>query len=398
MILEYGENVLDLDALNDYEPMGCGACCRIFPAAESLDKIPAKRAGEAFATDSGAVYFTDTAFKMLFDLAVRARLESVRYILKEGDRSGKLHDDGRYVLKIPDVRNALGSTLAQLRVRHVELPDDSRIVPHNLKALSDYDMVSAMCMPSKRFGKEYNIACIKLLSYIGDDIYFGRGMRSFAKLHKALSELFMTLDTPAFISFVNGYYELLDAIPFGSYSEKKDNNIDLGADAPVIPESDPDPENDGKDDTAGDESGNSGDNIADTAGAMPKATEERLEELFGYRLRKMNASDITGIDETYAAGYCEAFYDKELEDADSQGFLEMCIAARANGGAAPIDLLSEALDREHAKTNPSNILRRAMGDMRVDIEKAAAMGENLPDPEQIAQGDADDAFGEAAGQ
>jgi hypothetical protein len=88
------------------------------------------------------------------------------------------------------------------------------------------------------------------------------------------------------------------------------------------------------------------------------------------RIKKLRGSDITGKDETYAAGYCDVFYDNEIKNADSEGFLEKLIISRVNEKAAPIDLLSEAISREHSKNTPANTLRRNIANIRENAEEA----------------------------
>jgi hypothetical protein len=87
------------------------------------------------------------------------------------------------------------------------------------------------------------------------------------------------------------------------------------------------------------------------------------------KLKTVSGADITGLDETYALGYCEELYDKEIENADSDGFLEKMIISRVNSKAAPIDLLSEAITREHEKDTPANWLRNNMSNMRENLEE-----------------------------
>ena len=91
--------------------------------------------------------------------------------------------------------------------------------------------------------------------------------------------------------------------------------------------------------------------------------------------RRIKGEDITGFDETYAIGYCEAFYEKDLTKADSDGFLNQTIISRVNGKAAPIDLLSEAITKEHSTETTVTTLRKNISQLRQDIEASAQMAE-----------------------
>jgi hypothetical protein len=92
--------------------------------------------------------------------------------------------------------------------------------------------------------------------------------------------------------------------------------------------------------------------------------------------RRIKGEDITGFDATYTTGYCEAFYEQDLLKADSSGFLNQTIISRVNGKAAPIDLLSDAIKKQHADGSPEiKALRANMSQIRNDIVASAQANE-----------------------
>lgn len=381
MVLLCSGSALDLDRINGYKPDGERAYCRFAAATHKLKNVPEKDYGHFVqAEDGGIIYHSDIAFKLLFDLSARARLENVKYILRECARSAEIKPDGEYRLTRPNAKRPLGSLLAQYKIRNVLLPDDSRIVPHNLKALSEYDMVNMLCARAQYHNPEYSNACMDAIGFLGDYIFLGKATKSMMHLHKALTELLDNIDTDTFKIFVEDFYERIDRIPAEKYG------IEAKQAAKAMDEDDYDPE-----------ARNNTDAIEEEKQKAQEILEAdaKLDEMFSHKLRRVSGADITGLDATYTSGYCEGMYTAELMNADSENFLEQLIIARANNGAAPIDLLSEAISREHAKDNPANMLRKHLEDIRGDIEDT--LGEDaINEPvigENIITDDGSDNFG-----
>ena len=157
--------------------------------------------------------------------------------------------------------------------------------------------------------------------------------------------------------FVEKFYSLLDNIPDNIYSDKiediNDNNNKNNNDVNVSVD------NHEIDMLSKDNNVKSDIPVATTIINMPK------------NVRRLHGSDITGKDATYAAGYCDSFYDNDIKNVDSEGFLEKLIISRANEKAAPIDLLSEAIAKEYSKNTPANTLRRNIAEIRENADEAA---------------------------
>lgn len=369
MILTCGDSALDLDKINDYRPDGKDVYCRFEPATHKPETIPEKDLGKfARSEDNGAIYFADMAFKMLLDLSIRAGLENARYIKAEAARAGVRGEDGDYVLKRPCAKGPLGSMLAQHGIRNALMPDDSMIVPHNLKALAEYDMITAMTARSRFRGVSYAEACLDMISYLAEYIFLGKATKSLMHIHKAVTDLLCSMPIADAIAFIDGFYARADRIPDAApetvtverHIPDKDIRAEIGGE-PVSQDDEPEAD--------------------DTGSAIEPSPEQQAQApdngasavpdiMFAKGIRKISGAEITGLDDTYAAGYCEAFYDKDLAEADSEGFLEKIIMARANEGAAPIDLLAEAIMREHADDNPASRLCQQMQDIRADIGDA----------------------------
>ena len=357
MVLMNGESAFDLDKVNNYRPDSKKIYCKFDPATHKPETVPENNFGTFVKTvDNAIIYFSDIAFKMLIDFSIKASLENTKYLVNEAKRANKIDDKNEFILKRPSLKRPLGSFLAQRKIRNVLLPDDSKIVPSNLKILSEYDMISMLCSKLKFYDKEYADACLDMIEYLSDYIYLGRGVKSLVNLHSALVELFCTMSIDEFIDFTDGFYVRLDKIPVTKYSSevliaKSDKNAvkinriieekpDDIIEKPVIDEVKIDITKD----------------IEDVMGDLDKNIEQdidaekqarHLETMFTHQLSKVSGSDITGLDETYSINYCEAYYNVELERADSTGFLDKIIMSRTTNSASPIDLLAEKVTKEH---------------------------------------------------
>lgn len=392
MIVICDGSALDLDRINAYKPDGKGVYCRFDAATHKIKSVSEKDFGKFVqAEDQAIVFFSDIAFKMLFDLSVKAKLESVKYIINEALRSKAVDGEGNLRLFRPSRKRPLGALLHEHDIKNISLPSDSKLIAHNLRALSEYDMVNMLCTRAPYYSSEYMEACMDMIEFIGRYIYLGKATKSLMHLHKAICELLCTLDLPDFKTFVEDFYALLDKIPAKKYGKAAIEYIRaVDAREPEEPELD---ESEKSEETGSEM----------TEEELDANREAKLDEMFSHKLKAITGMDITGMDETYAAGYCEEFYLKDLENADSQGFLEQLIIARANGGAAPIDLLSDAISREHSKDNPASMLRRNMNDIRNNIQETlnsanisadspipviAEQADNTPDPEGEPEGEA----------
>lgn len=366
MVLVCGKSALDLDKFNDYKPDGEHVYCKFDAATHKPESVPKKDIGSFVKTeDNSVVYFEDIVFKMLMDLSVKAQLDNAKYIVNEAKRANVVDENGNYILERPKTKGPLGTMLAQYHVKNVLMPSDAKIVPHNLKIFAEYDIVTAMCPKIRIYEKAYAEACNNMICFLAEYVYLGKATKSMTYMHKALVELMRSFDLDDFKNFVEDFYAYLNKIPAKNYVRPVVDEVNISE---AIENKKPD---DDIDDTM-DEMEKTDDTQDSEADNASDENNVDSSTVFGPKLVKISSADITGLDETYTAGYCEAFYNQELENANSEGFLEQLIAARANGGAAPIDLLSEAITREHKQDNPADVLRSSLHDIRSDIQNALA--------------------------
>ena len=367
MKLLCSEGVMDLDVINAYKPDGQNIFCKFDIATHKTNTIPEKEYGTFVKTeDGGIIYFSDIAFKMLMDLSIKAQLESTKYVKNEINRADKRDENGEYIIARPDNKTAFGVLLNQHNIKNALIPDTSKIITGNLKVFSEYDIINGLCACSKRHNPAFVNACIDIVMFINDYIYLGRGSKNFMFLHKMLTEMFCTFNIDEFKNFVENFYLHLDKIPEMKYNERVAGTLDVEKTSITSATNSANENSEQQHD----------DTEAINNTDMTETIHEHENILFNIaqknkEFKRIKGEDITGFDDTYTVGYCEAFYNKDLAKADSDGFLNQLIISRVNGKAAPIDLLSEAISKEHEKETTATVLRKNMMQLRQDIEASA---------------------------
>ena len=77
-------DTLDLSVINKYNSCGEYICCQFDVATYKPETIDKRQAGTYIITsDNGVILFEDIAFKMIFDFAMKAQLENMKYIKRE---------------------------------------------------------------------------------------------------------------------------------------------------------------------------------------------------------------------------------------------------------------------------------------------------------------------------
>lgn len=361
-----GDGILDLDKYNEFLPDGKNVYCQVGVSNYDCDaKILEGMSKYYFKTaDNGVVYISNIIFKLLLDMSVKCQLDNVRYLVKEMDRGvaavkrdmqvnqnteNQELDESKIGLMVMDKSNLLPVFLKVMHrgsvteyidkdsldsVNHVYIRNIDKVVNKNLDIIHRYDMVGDWAKNMSKYDSEYAQAYCNLIGFINDYIYLTPENCTFMGIYLMLLELFKTLDIEDCKIFIDNFYKMLDKVPGVVYAEKVDE----------VTQRTPD--------------------VADST------FDDKSKAIAVKEIKRITGCDITGQDNTYSVNYCEAFYDKELENADSEGFLEKVIASRVNGTAAPIDLLSEAVKREHSGGNTTtNILRSQLSDMRESISE-----------------------------
>lgn len=360
------DTFLDLDAINNFTPDGEQVYCQFDVATYKTDTLLEKEFGTFIKTeDNGVIYFSDLAFKYLFDLAVAAKLDNVKYLIREMQQGISHTEDKDNSLRRPNEKKMFGKMLVRHNIKNILLQNTDCVIEHNLKALSEYDMIHMLCTDAGYYTDHYKDVCFEMAEFLSDYLYLGKDVKSFMYLHKAFVELFCTFSSVDFKNFTEKFYGILDKFDGIKYTEKAAGTLGLKPDkAEPITSAGSD-----KHDVE-ESSENSNQNVPEKSNPVNVPENNNVNRSFARKLKMVSGADITGLDETYAAGYCEGLYDKEIENADSDGFLEKLIIARANEKAAPIDLLSEAITKEHEKDTPINRLRYNMSNIRENIEEA----------------------------
>ena len=354
-----GEEVLNLDVCNDYLPDGKNRYCALNVATYNSEVV--NDAGNSYnhpfpeflkTSDNGAVYLSDFAFKIALDIFVKTQSPAVSYLRREMDRgvsnssgnemthlTGTGYDEKGYV-------NVFDNEIcSELDIHDILIRNTSRVVSSNLAILTESDLYSYfgnLCV-DKSSTKECKDSVSKLLEFLVEYIYPSKTSKwTFVSFVKQLTQVFYTLSVIELKNFVDNVYFLLDKIP-----EKLYDDIVLEA------ETDTD--------------------VEEVKTPVEEKSEKQVEPQIVRKLKRISGSDITGKDETYSANYCEAFYTQDLENADADGFLEKVIASRANGTAAPIDLLSEGVENRQASK-----LRDNLSSVRKDLEAIAGHMNPVP--------------------
>lgn len=348
MKLTCSNGILDLDRFNGFDPAGRGPFCQL--ATDGYGGVPD---ADRFLTDDGGnIYYFNFAMKMVLDACIRLGAPEAHYITAESARSAELDRDGdASPAEIPEgafreFLEAQGCVPGGLRMAPV-----TRICRSNLKILDGHDLAGWLYQDA---------AGGRLLSLLGRYLYVGKDARTAAGLAAAIAEILPLLGNDGMRDFADLFYGVLDA-------GAADNQAGAGAQDGADQEEEAAPESQVED-------GGTDETPAETESQPEpeKPAEQAAPAAPGFEIPKVHKippTAITGVDETYAAGYCETFYDKELENADSEGFLDQLILSRTTGTPAPIALLSETLANE-PKT--ARNLREKLADVAEAAAEAAA--------------------------
>ncbi len=362
MKIRCNDDILDLDAINEYKPDGehIFAQVGVFAYSEAEgDHSKSSRQVYVKNEDNGIVYFSDIAFKMLVDLMARRDYGFSKHFYKEllrGD--GFLMEYKRFVNMELDQNNPyLAEMFQQMGLHDISLMNPVKVLKFNFnKMLLDAPLRGDMIYKSPH--------CI-LFDYLRLD-----GKTVLFELHQGLTELLQSMYPDEICDFVKIFYETLDKEDHLCY----DNNRSTGA-APAVSGRTGDADgaesfNENDDDDADNENAeSSGETRSDSAVNSNQAINTGTQTT---ALSLVSASDITGKDSTYGVQYCENLYNQELEHSDSDGNLDALVKSRANGTAAPIDVLSEMIVQEHQGDTLAKNLRDSVSDLKSEVLQAAA--------------------------
>lgn len=364
-------DTFNLDELNAYKPDGEHLYCQFDVTSYKPETIKADKFGTFIKTsDNGVIYFSSIVFKMLIDMSIKAGLESTKYLKAEIDRARTDDESAEESLIAPKSGNAIANMLKRNNIEGIRFANVEKIVKSNLRVLNDYDIVNDWAKTAIDYNGEYVDAYLEFIKFINEYLYIKKQVCSFHKLHEMMTDLFSTFSSDEFRDFVKKFYEMLDKIPEAVYTERRvafRNSTSTIKSTKIVED-----ELDGKKEVLTAAVAEAVEDVKDAEDVEPEDTFADKTMAISKKVKRLSGEDITGKDETYAVNYCELFYDKELENADSEGFLEKLILSRANETAAPIDLLSEAIQREHVKDTPVNTLRSNLADMRKSAEASVS--------------------------
>lgn len=389
-----GDRSLDLERMNAVKPDGAHVWAGIAPYTYHPEMLPESEDGTYFMTsDRGAVSIRDMAFKILLDMAAWSGARSCMYLFREIARSADEHDDG-WELKSVQAGSAMDDLHGRLGLRAVTMPECGKLLKCNLRALD------APCDLDASVG-----------GMLSDYVYTD-GL-SFVDLHAAISELLMSFAPPEFVMFMEGVYGALSQDP-DELRRRREPEPEVQDQPEPAPEEIPDPEPKPAPESAPepepeipiqDEIPPAPDGMVGPDGAspasglsvrdMPKLTPLPGGSGLFSSGRKLKGSDLTGTDETYTLDYYAQFYKESMEQADSEGFADRLIRARAGDGVAPIAILEEAvtklrtaLDAQGSGRSVTKGLKGQLMELAGSISEAAGKLEALedqpaaPEPEQ----------------
>lgn len=409
-----GSSMLDLDKMNGTMPDGSHVWAEVMPYTYEPDKLPVDRIGTYLLTsDGGAVSFRDLAFKILFDMCVWSGARCGRYLAREIARGvSEDMEHGWSVMPVPEY-TAAGKLFSELGLSAVYMPRCDLTLDVNLAAFRE---------PCDLDGVTNGL----LSEYI-----YTAG-RSFVSIHDALSSLLISLPSAELAAFIDGFYGVMALTPeelahraAQAADEQAAPDVqDIGEEHVSEPEQEPATEPDAPDTgNTGVSSGSAPDvqgpqektvmglPVAGT-GVTPASGMTASEARSGGPLmpgaglftkgRMLKGSDLTGTDETYIQGYYTGFYNTDLEKADSEGFADRLIRARAGDGVSPIAILDEACEKLRAAMDIQMSGENAAADLRsqlmglseavfqvADAVKAAKGASALENKAQDSAGDLD---------
>ena len=135
------DDTLDLSVINKYSSCDNHICCQFDVATYKPETMDKRQAGSYIVTsDNGVILFEDIAFKMMFDFAMKAQLENMRYIKREMLKNYVPQEVN--VLK-PINNSSFGSIInngmrPKCKIEYVSIINPDNIIPHNVKAIEDY--------------------------------------------------------------------------------------------------------------------------------------------------------------------------------------------------------------------------------------------------------------------
>lgn len=436
-----GEHVLDMDRMNAVLPDGAHVWAQVQPYSYSLEMLPEWSRGTYFVTsDNGAVHIGDMAFKIMTDLSAYIGIGRMRYLLQDIARGAGCTEGGWDPAKVGE-NTVMWQLMGQLGLKSVHMPNCDRTLSNSLRAVKDpgrsdgdiggllagylyteglsfvelhkalteflqslppeglYEFIETVYgVLSGDAGQEVPAAVQQVQAKEGPAL--DGSMRDIVRdaVRAALEEIVQeavrdtaSVQEPSRESGdtddgVPGFEDIEDAPGEDGLEPEPDSlvsavpSLDDAETGPVpVPEfQEEKPEildgGDGRTLTDAVDSFASGGSAADLRKRMklPGGT-----GLFSSG-RRLKGSDITGTDETFTIEYYDKFYKDGLEMANSEGFADRLIRARAGEGVSPVAVLGEAVGRvqkvlmeQAEKGSDAANLRDQLLDMAADISAAA---------------------------
>lgn len=359
---------IDFDALNKFDPDGNGPVCAVSVDGYGTD-VPVEEKGTFLVTsDNGRVRCADLAFKLVLDIGLRSGSPGLGYLSREIARSCAMYSEGKRELARVTDASPLNAYLGEIGVRAAMLPDTTLCVACNLDALREHDMASWMA--AQRQGSYANRA----IRYLNTYLWLGRSSRTFSGLCGSLSGLMTAMSTDDVRIFLEGLYGVLE-----TDAEAEQPRPDVQDDTRET-DDDGDAEYDAGQEDDAEEKGrpeiDSEPGQASAPAEMPPAAGpvDSVVEAFmrgSIRVKGISSSDITGLDETYALNYLEEGYVRELNMKDSEGLFEGVLKARINGTPAPVDVLSEVVEKNASGRSEAAQLKSKLADIAEEIQERA---------------------------